>query len=345
MQYRCNYCERVFHFEDEINFCPYCGNVVDEDSVHTNSSNIFQDLAQTVDSIWGDNARIRKEFSDSLSKCMFLINDFAEISLVRALPEQDISEFEKNYTIIKQSNNRNTLIARIDKFLDSLRIVIENTNDNISVNSRDAIESVSAEVETMVEELYDFLGMSWEGRKEFIDDTSCSTEVLYTKDQLMELYNVVLVAYSKYKNCVADNNMFAAFASTSDYGLMTNYWRRWSSSISDNKEDTEEKKLPQIDEVIEFMNKQDAIKYFGLLDEDFVPHVDAFWYGIEMLCEFLDDRVVDDFNMENIQINVDTQNKLLRTIASTNFEVTELRLEALNNLKHRFEKQIYAVAD
>lgn len=38
MQYRCNYCERVFHFEDEINFCPYCGNVVDEDSVHTNSS-------------------------------------------------------------------------------------------------------------------------------------------------------------------------------------------------------------------------------------------------------------------------------------------------------------------
>lgn len=197
----------------------------------------------------------------------------------------------------------------------------------------------------MVEELYNFLGMSWEGRKKFIDDTSCSTEVLYTKDQLMELYNVVLVAYSKYKNCVADNNMFAAFASTSDYGVMTNYWRRWSSSISDNKEDTEGKKLPQIDEVIEFMNKQNAIKYFGLLDEDFVPHVDAFWYGIEMLCEFLDNRVVDDFNMENIQINVDTQNKLLRTIVSTNFEVTELRLEALNNLKHRFEKQIYAVAD
>ena len=39
------------------------------------------------------------------------------------------------------------------------------------------------------------------------------------------------------------------------------------------------------------MKEQNSQKYFGMLDKDFVPHVDAFWYGLQMLCEFIDHHI------------------------------------------------------
>ncbi len=49
--------------------------------------------------------------------------------------------------------------------------------------------------------------------------------------------------------------MFAAFSSTSDYGMMTDYWRRWLSRLSrdddDDDEEAEKKEDPQFEKVIE----------------------------------------------------------------------------------------------
>ena len=174
-----------------------------------------------------------------------------------------------------------------------------------------------------------------------------SAEVLYSRDQLRYLYELVLVAYGKYKKCVADNNMFAAFASTSDYGVLVQPWRKWLSRLSqdDTEDDEEQVKKPEFDEVVDYMKQQNAKKYFGLLDEDFVPHVDAFWHGLEMLCAFIDSHISVDYTAEHSRITVEEREHLLRNIASTSFYVSNDRLEGLLDLKKRFEEKIESTND
>lgn len=348
MQYKCENCRRTFEFDDYIEFCPYCGKALNGAASLQETDSSTMNLAQAIDSIWGDSARIKREFSSVISRCIYLVNDYADSSVGKTLPKQDLSKYEKNYSIIKQSNNRKTLITRIDNFLDSLETVIDNLSDRIPADTASRLENVVQDTGDMVKELYDFLGLRYTpSNVDFFSEENYSAEVLYSRDQLKALYDLVLVAYSKYKKCVEDNNMFAAFASTSNYGMLTDYWRRWLSSLSRNEEDddTEEKEDPQYDQVIEYMKLHNAEKYFGMLDEDFVPHVDAFWYGLEMLCEFIDHHIAVECNTKEFYIDDDERSKLLRVIVSKDFDVSEARLDSAIELKERFEERIEALSE
>ena len=68
------------------------------------------------------------------------------------------------------------------------------------------------------------------------------------------------------------------------------------------------------------MKEQNSQKYFGMLDEDFVPHVDAFWYGLQMLCEFIDHHITVECKTDCFFINGDESAKLQRIISSKEFD-------------------------
>ena len=348
MQYKCENCRRKFEFWDEIEFCPYCGKPFANVTATSAADTRDNTLIQAIDAIWGDEARIRREFSSLVIGCIHLINDYSEQSVVRALPNQDIAKYDKNYAAIKQSNNRKTLLTRIDQFLDSLDVIIDNLSNRIPANTISKLEGSHENVESIVKELYDFLGFRYEvDRSNMFSEEKYSAEVLYSRDQLRYLYELVLVAYGKYKKCVADNNMFAAFASTSDYGVLVQPWRKWLSRLSqdDTEDDEEQVKKPEFDEVVDYMKQQNAKKYFGLLDEDFVPHVDAFWHGLEMLCAFIDSHISVDYTAEHSRITVEERERLLRNIANTSFCVSNERLEGLLELKKRFEEKMNSSND
>lgn len=339
MLYKCGICSREFDFKDAIEFCPYCGKSLSSFASFSADYTEEAILAQRIDAIWGDEARIRKEFSSVISECIRLINQYADRSIAELFSNRDIAQYEKNYSGIKQSNNRKTLITRIDHFLDSLDTAIDEISNSVPANMIKKLECAHGNVEALINELYDFLGLYYAPPKADVSpDSSYYSHVLYSKEQLRHLYQLVLTAYSKYKRCVADNNMFAAFASTSNYGMMTDSWYRWLNRLSVDREEAEQKNPPQIDEVIEYLKQKNTIKYLGLLDEDFVPHVDTFWYGLEMLCEFINDCIVIKGNIKSPGIDSDTHQRLLRSIASSNFAVNEKRLEAAIDLKERFEQ-------
>lgn len=342
MQYKCENCRRWFEFDDFVEFCPYCGEMLDGSAATLRAPTDNSDLAQAIDSIWGDKARLKSEFSRVISQCIHSINDYAENSIAKTLPEQALSKYDKNYAYIKQSNNRKTLISRIDSFVDSLDGVIDSLSDRIPADTSSRLENAVCIVNEMIKELYDFLGVRYmPSPVDLLSGENYSAEVLYTREQLRDLYNLVLVAYSKYKKCVEDNNMFAAFSSTSDYGMMTDYWRRWLSRLSRNDdEDAEKKEDPQFEKVIEYMKEYNAQKYFGILDEDFVPHVDAFWYGLQMLCEFIDHHIAVECKIDCFFINEEAIAKLQRTISSKDFDINETRLDSAIELKERFENQL-----
>lgn len=348
MLYNCGNCRRKFNFDDEIAFCPYCGKSLFHPEQVSAEPSAEASLVQRIDAIWGDEARIRREFSNVVSSCIYLINEYSEQSIEEALPEQDIAKYTKNYAAIKQSNNRKTLITRIDYFLDSLDTIIDNLSNRIPVNTVAKLEDAHGRVEGVVKELYDFLGFRYAPSRDVtFSEEKYSAEVLYSRDQLRYLYELVLTAYSKYKKCVADNNMFAAFASTSDYGVLVQPWRKWLSSLSQDSEedDEEEKELPEFEEIVDYMKQQNAKKYFGMLDEDFVPHVDAFWHGLEMLCTFIDNHISVDYAASASRIVPEERERILRNISGTSFIVSNERLEGLLELKKRFEEKMNSSND
>lgn len=243
--------------------------------------------------------------------------------------------------MIKQSNNRKTLITRIDGFIDSLNSVIDNLSDHITTDTLSMQKNTVFDIDKMVKELYDFLGVEHiSSTEDLFSEENFSTEILYTREQLRDLYNLVLIAYSKYKKCVEDNNMFVAFSSTSNYGMMSDYWQQWSDSLPYNDDDEdEEEECPQFEKVIEYMKENNAQKYFGMLDEDCVPHVDAFWYGLQMLCEFIDHHIAVECN-KDFSINKDESAKLKRMILSKDFNINEESLDKAIKLKTRFNDQL-----
>lgn len=344
MKYKCENCRRQFEFDDVIEFCPYCGKQLDDslDTIKTLMSDTG--LAQEISSIWGEKAHFKSEFSRIISQCISLINNYIENSIAMALPKQDLTEYDKHYSTIKQSNNRKTLVSRIDCFMDSLECVIENLNDYNLSDTSNRLKNTVYDVKEVIKELYDFLGIqnTLEDENGFPGEIY-SIEVLYTREQLHELYNLVLAAYSKYKKCVEDNNMFAAFASTSNYGALAYYRNRYFNSfLDDNNNDDvmEGKEIPQYDQVIKYMKKHNAEKYFGILDEDFVPHVDAFWYGLEMLCVFIDHHIAVKCETDYFFIDEDERAKLHRVILPKEFDVSESRLQSAIEFKNHIEIQL-----
>ena len=61
--------------------------------------------------------------------------------------------------------------------------------------------------------------------------------------------------------------------------------------------------------------------------------MDAFWYGLQMLCEFIDHHIAVECKTDCFFINGD-ESANHNTISSKEFDVSEVRLESAIELKN-----------
>lgn len=136
---------------------------------------------------------------------------------------------------------------------------------------------------------------------------------VFDPEEVQALVREVRDSFSTYRRVVQDNGLFAAFSEGSLFGRCVgrlswySSWDDWSaeeygyddteytgdvggrefvrSRIPSQVEDVEDEgdSLPT---VISRMREFNERKYFGMLDDDFKRHVDAFWYGYGKLMEF-----------------------------------------------------------
>lgn len=141
-----------------------------------------------------------------------------------------------------------------------------------------------------------------------------------TKDpaRVRELAVEVRKSFDTFERVVIDNGLFAAFASEGSYGackgVSLDCW--WDGFFYDEYFGDEPgrktyEEIPtgieedeggdSLEKSLECLRECNERKYWGLLDEDFVQHVDAFWYGFKKLMENvnglfeLDSRAFDKY--------------------------------------------------
>ena len=341
MRYTCINCGNGFEREDGFRFCPCCGSWLDGEKNAGSDSALS--VAGMIDFVWGEKAEQRSEFERVIRDCISKVNWYGEFGIICVLPRRSITKFKEAYEHIKQSSNRKVLIHRIDEFIASLDRVLDSLQDEISDDKVDKLKQSVDAANEMCRKLYGFVGLGYALPEEAtFDDLQNSVQLMYSKGQLRALYALVLAAYEKYKKCVEDNNMFAAFASDSDYGSLrslafSQYRRRFG-------EDEEESLNPKnaesaYQEIMEYMTSHNAEKYMGLLDEDFVPHVDAFWHGLEVLCGMIDDHVSVAYEKLQIRIDEEEEKRILHLISGQDFEVNAEKVEQAYALKKQFEER------
>ena len=317
--------------------------MLEDSPISISSDDTDHGLAIMIDSIWGERAKRKEDFYEIVSGIIDMINSYSDRR--NNLGGRSLSHFEESYLSIKQSNNRKTLLSRVESYLNDLEIIINDIGDYSEKDVLLKLEENENNALIMIKELYSFLGMKF-------PITECSIKNdkgiihVYTGEQLRKLYQLVVNAYDKYRRCVEDNNMFAAFSSTSDYGTIKDYWYRWYSSLLGHHASKDDKnEIPQFDDVVEHMVAHNEQAYIGLLDEDFVPHVDAFWYGLEMLCGFIDHSILVSFNPEENHINDEEKKKIFRNIESVEFLVDERRILSAIKLKNQMVERLNALSE
>ncbi len=114
-------------------------------------------------------------------------------------------------------------------------------------------------------------------------------------------------SFATYKQVVCDNGVFVAFSGGSDFGYCNadlGSFGSWLSCVLSTPDDEDaelqrgERGIPSAIEeddveggdsparATEKLRQLNQKRYFGLLDEDYDIHVDAFWYGFRKLMEF-----------------------------------------------------------
>lgn len=113
-------------------------------------------------------------------------------------------------------------------------------------------------------------------------------------EKLGELAREVRRSFATFKEVIADNGVFAAFAGTGSFGNCQGdiwFWddeceytggRPGSRQLEGIECGVEEDRVgDSLERCIERMREFNAREYWGMLDDDFPQHVDAFWYGFE----------------------------------------------------------------
>ncbi len=113
-------------------------------------------------------------------------------------------------------------------------------------------------------------------------------------EKLGELAREVRRSFATFKEVIADNGVFAAFAGTGSFGNCQGdiwFWddeceytggRPGSRQLEGIERSVEEDRVgDSLERCIERMREFNAREYWGMLDDDFPQHVDAFWYGFE----------------------------------------------------------------
>lgn len=140
----------------------------------------------------------------------------------------------------------------------------------------------------------------------------------FDPDEVAELARLVRASFKTYASVVRDNRVFAAFSEGSLFGRCVgqaswlSVWDDWSMEEFDydaseflgaaGVREAVRSRIPSgveeaegdddsLSVAIDRMRRFNARRYFGMLDDDFKQHVDAFWYGFGKLMEFADGLV------------------------------------------------------
>jgi hypothetical protein len=284
-------------------------------------------LDKVIDSIWGSTAHERADFAKVVTDCLELAYGISFVELTRAFQNVRVN-YDKQYGNIKNSGNRKVVLAKVEKLMTLLRERVASATNTVPADLQQKVSTVSRAYQKKLSEICALVGEKYEAPELPADGFG---EITYTKQQLSDLYALLLAAYEKYKLCVRENNMFAAFPTYSDFGLL-----KYPDFYEDSDENTKKDKLPSYQSVVDALTEQNAIKYAGMLDEDFVPHVDAFWSGLQYLCEFLDNRIkYDDKSIRN-RLDEALKRKLLRKVSSSAFVIDTAKWETAESLRQRY---------
>ena len=96
----------------------------------------------------------------------------------------------------------------------------------------------------------------------------------------------------------------------------------------------------RFEDAVGYMSGHNAEEYDGFLDEDFVPHVDAFWHGLKTLCDFIDNRVTFNYDEADLVEGISDQEKqeIGLHISSSEFDISEKLIKGAAALKDAFEE-------
>ena len=129
-----------------------------------------------------------------------------------------------------------------------------------------------------------------------------SAEMQHDQAQLLELVELVRTSFKTFSQVVRDNGLFAAFSEEGSYGSCSGYvfddW--WNDDLEDEyiglkpgegkygdiaTDVCEDKGGDSLERTIERMRTFNKQRYWGMLDDDFSQHVNAFWYGFKKLMQ------------------------------------------------------------
>ena len=265
MEYRCVRCHRVIPIEDEIKFCPYCGVRLTED--------VSSDV---IDRIWGDVAKRKSAYKERVSDAIRAINlRFRDI--VQGYAAKKGISFGYEYTKISFCERKDDVLKRTGTLMERLHgkiAAMQEAGENDLMEDSDVLE-LERRAKAILSEL-----------EEPIPDTifvlKDRKERVYEKSVLSDYYELLQGAYRKYVRCVENNDIFSAFPADSDFGSIGSLGRRHFANGEGVQWESEE--FVDLEQETQTLLASLQQPYERGLDEDTLPHVDAFWRGIRVLC-------------------------------------------------------------
>lgn len=337
MKYVCRSCEKEFEFDAQLSFCPYCGSSI------TGKNNI----TQTIDSIWGETASMKREFTSlvfvALDKIAGLFVASCEQIKEKYLKDKvENLVYNDEMSLVSSCETRKAVLAQVERLMEKIFKAISTLPQNCVARE----ETVGAGVaKNSVQEYLDCMTELLDDKKLFsIQEGKYQYTTMYEKKGFEEFFVELKIAHKKYVQCVNDNNMFAAFPSNSDFGKVGR-GRRFELLgliLLENKEtpiEEEEKTIElDFDTCLSEVKKANSLRYDGFLDEDFVPHVDAFWKSVSDIIGLLSLNNNISFTAPSLNIDEKLKSKIRRKIASKEFLVESGKIEKLQSLIEKIEK-------
>lgn len=341
MKYTCKFCGNEIEMFSNMTKCPYCGNDLSR----------AIDAGQVIDSIWGAAAIAKKEFTAVFVKALLSVKEaYNEIALEVCSQYQreglPIDRYDKEYDLIVKSQTRKTLLKNMDNLMQRIAEAVsfvptKLVNEDITVVLP---QHRLNEIKKILEQLQQLIGL----RDFFVEEAgNYHRSSLYTLVQLEQFYKELKLAYAKYVRCVNDNNMFAAFPTISNFGdvglnndgVLTELFEKIDTSEEIQRTDNNES--INYGKCLDELRRSNFLVYQGLLDEDFVPHVDGFWQGLHDMLVLLTTNEFEKIVLPHIK-NIDEKgmSTVRRVIADSSFDVNESKMQAVYDIVERLSKDI-----
>ena len=111
MKYICDLCKKEFEFNEVLSFCPYCGGSL------TNKSS----MVNVIDSIWGETASLKREFTSLVFKVVQSIKIAFEQKMsdikTTYIEDKEILDYKDELASISLCETRKSVLSQVGKLL------------------------------------------------------------------------------------------------------------------------------------------------------------------------------------------------------------------------------------